>query len=301
MTEASVTTGSKTSIPLYEEALCAALDHATAGGCPPRLAQAMRHAVFPGGARVRPQLCMAVAAATGKHDEVLAGAAGAAIELLHCASLVHDDMPCFDNARERRGRPSVHQEFGEQLALLCGDALIVEAFSSLTRVAVARGQESRLPELMRIIAGGVGAPAGICAGQAWECEPQVDLALYHQAKTGALFIAATCAGAAVAGADTADWRCLGDAIGHSYQVADDILDVAADAGTLGKPTGQDAALNRPSAVREFGLQGAVEHLQQLVEASIAAVPACPGRERLQHLVRKQSQRFLPKGLAVQAA
>lgn len=301
MAEPRMAKDGKSSLPVYEEALQAALEHATAGGCPPRLARAMHYAVFPGGARVRPQLCLAVAAATGDYDAALAGAAGAAIELLHCASLVHDDMPCFDNARERRGKPSVHQEFGEQLALLCGDALIVEAFSSLTRAAVASEQAHRLPALMAIIAGGVGAPMGICAGQAWECEPEVDLARYHQAKTGALFIAATCAGAAVAGSDATHWRGLGDAIGHSYQVADDILDAAADAEVIGKPTGQDVALGRPSAVRQFGLAGAVQHLQELVDASVAAVPACPGRGQLQQLVRNQSRRFLPKGLAVQAA
>ncbi len=301
MTEPETSERGTTALPVYEQALHAAVDHALEEGCPPRLAQALRYAVFPGGARVRPQLCLAVAGATGDHDAALAGAAGAAIELLHCASLVHDDMPCFDNACERRGKPSVHREYGEQLALLCGDALIVEAFSSLTRVAVERAQMQRLPALMAIIAGGVGAPMGICAGQAWECESEVDLARYHQAKTGALFIAATCAGAAVAGADEAEWRALGDTIGQSYQVADDILDAAADADVIGKPTGQDVSLNRPSAVRQFGLDGALQHLHELVDASVAAVPVCPGREQLQQLVRKQAQRFLPEGLVVQAA
>src|SRR6056297_4251052 len=104
-----------------EQALEGAVARAAAPPAPPRLAQALHYAVFPGGARVRPQLCLAVAAATGEHDAALAGAAGAAIELLHCASLVHDDMPCFDNAHERRGKASVHQKYGEQLALLCGD------------------------------------------------------------------------------------------------------------------------------------------------------------------------------------
>lgn len=301
MAEPRISKSATTSLPVYERALHAALDHATTGGCPPRLARAMHYAVFPGGARVRPQLCLAVAAATGDHDVALAAAAGAAIELLHCASLVHDDMPCFDNAHERRGKASVHHKYGEPLALLCGDALIVEAFSSLTRVALEREQTQRLPALMAIIAGGVGAPMGICAGQAWECEPEVDLARYHQAKTGALFIAATCAGAVCAGADPELWLPLGDAIGHSYQVADDILDAAADATVIGKPTGQDVALGRPSAVRQFGLEGAVQHLRERVDASVAAVPDCPGREQLQTLVRSQSRRFLPKGLVVQAA
>jgi geranylgeranyl diphosphate synthase type II len=293
---------SATQQPAYEAALHQAIEQATSDGCPPRLAQAMQHAVFPGGARVRPQLCFAVAMATGRPDPLLVGAAGAAIELLHCASLVHDDMPCFDNAAQRRGRPSVHQAFGEQLALLCGDALIVEAFNQLTRVAVASADVQRLPALMSVLAAGVGAPAGICAGQAWECESRIDLERYHQAKTGALFVAATCAGAVLSGADPRLWRPLGDAIGHSYQVADDILDAAADAGVIGKPTGQDVAHDRPSAVRQLGLQGAVRHLRELVDASVEAVPACPGQESLRQLVRHQARRFLPKGLAaVEAA
>lgn len=286
-------------LPAYEVALQDAVATAAHGDCPSRLGQALEYAVFPGGARVRPQLCLAVAAANGGANPALAAAAAAAIELLHCASLVHDDMPCFDDARERRGKPSVHEAFGEQLALLAGDALIVAAFESLARAAVA--EPARLPSLIAIIGEGVGAPRGICAGQAWECEARVDLERYHRAKTGALFIAATCAGAAVAGAAMAPWRRLGDCIGHSYQVADDILDAAGNAGAMGKPTGQDEALDRPSAVRSLGLAGAMAQLRELVDESVEAVPPCTGREQLQQLVRKQSRRFLPEGLAGEAA
>ena len=104
-------------------------------GCPPRLADALRYAVFPGGARIRPRLCLAVAPACGDDDPAASDAAAAAIELLHCASLVHDDLPCFDDADLRRGRPSVHRAFGEPLAVLAGDALIVLAFETLARGA----------------------------------------------------------------------------------------------------------------------------------------------------------------------
>jgi len=287
-------------LPGYELALQDAVGKAAGDACPPQLARALQYAVFPGGARVRPQLCVAVAAANGGGDVALTSAAAAAIELLHCASLVHDDMPCFDNASERRGKPSVHQAFGEQLALLAGDALIVAAFETLGDAASA-GDPARLPALLAVIAEGVGAPHGICAGQAWECESRVDLERYHRAKTGALFIAATAAGAVVSGGDVAAWRRLGDCIGHSYQVADDILDAAAQAAEIGKPTGQDEALGRPSAVRSLGLDGAVAHLRELVATSVEAVPPCAGREQLQQLVRNQSRRFLPKGLAGQAA
>src|SRR5215470_14101640 len=118
-----------------ERALRTAIGRADAVACPPKLAAAMRHAVFPGGARVRPRLCLAVAAACGDDDPDLSDAAAASIELLHCASLVHDDLPCFDDAITRRGRPSVHKAFGEPLAVLAGDALIVLAFQTMARAA----------------------------------------------------------------------------------------------------------------------------------------------------------------------
>src|ERR1700761_9802643 len=107
-----------------EKALNDAVGLAGQPGCPPRLAAAMRAAVFPKGARVRPRLCHAVASACGDDEPDATDAAGAAIELLHCASLVHDDLPCFDDAPLRRGKPSVHTAFGERLAVLSGDGLI---------------------------------------------------------------------------------------------------------------------------------------------------------------------------------
>ncbi|MBN1774707.1 MAG: polyprenyl synthetase family protein, partial [Deltaproteobacteria bacterium] len=104
----------------------------TGAGCPPKLAAALRHAVLGGGNRLRPRLCLAVAAALRPADFAAAEAAATAVELIHCASLVHDDLPCFDDAPTRRGRPSVHRAFGEPLAVLAGDALIVAAFDTLT-------------------------------------------------------------------------------------------------------------------------------------------------------------------------
>ena len=110
-----------------ERALSVALAHADGDGGPPRLGRAMHHAVFPRGARVRPRLCLAVSAACGEDNPAAADAAAAAIELLHCASLVHDDLPCFDDADTRRGRPSVHRAFGEPLAVPGTDRTIVVA------------------------------------------------------------------------------------------------------------------------------------------------------------------------------
>ncbi|HEY5308446.1 MAG TPA: polyprenyl synthetase family protein, partial [Casimicrobiaceae bacterium] len=119
------------SMARIESALSAAVASGEGLGCPPKLVAAVRHAVFPGGARIRPQLCLAVAQACGDDDPALADAAAVAVELLHCASLVHDDLPCFDDATTRRGRASVHSAFGERLAVLAGDALIVNAFQTL--------------------------------------------------------------------------------------------------------------------------------------------------------------------------
>src|SRR3954451_10530150 len=158
-----------------ELALTVALTRAEAPGCPPRLAAAMRHAVFPRGARVRPRLCLAVAAACGDDEPALTDAAAASIELLHCASLVHADLPCFDDAATRRSRPSVRRAFGEPLAVLAGDALIVLAFQTVAR---ASGTPVRRVPVLEAVGEGVGVPYGIVAGQAWECEPMVELDRY---------------------------------------------------------------------------------------------------------------------------
>ena len=150
----------------------------------------------------------------------------------------------------------------------------------------------RVAELSTI-AGGVGMPRGIAAGQAWECESQVPLREYQAAKTGSLFAAATMAGALAAGGDAAAWRELGERLGEAYQVADDIRDVAADPEWLGKPIGRDLALGRPSVARERGLVGALGHFQQLVEAAADAVPPCRGASRLQALVHSEAARLVP--------
>jgi geranylgeranyl diphosphate synthase type II len=280
-----------------EEAMA---EHATAQ-CPPLLAQALNYAVFPGGARVRPKICKAVALANNSSDVGLANAAASAIELLHCASLVHDDLPCFDDATQRRGKPSVHAKFGERIAVLTGDALIVAAFQTLATHAIHAVRTERVPLVTAIVARGVGAPHGICAGQAWECERSVDLSRYHRAKTGALFVAATCAGAAAAGVDPGPWVNLGASIGEAYQVADDIKDAISDPETLGKPTGIDVKLDRPSAVRELGLDGAVTRLKQCLEAGLDSMPACAGQDFLQKIVRAQASRFVPEKIAQVAA
>lgn len=284
---------------LIERALDEAVAYALAPSGPPRLGEAMRYAVFPGGARIRPRLCFAVAWACGDNDPMIAVAAAASIELLHCASLVHDDLPCFDDAAMRRGKPSVHRAYGENLAVLTGDALIVLGFETLVRGVVRRPE--RLVPLVQIVGRAVGAPHGIVAGQAWECEPCVSLADYHRAKTGALFAAATVAGAAAVGADAEPWRAVGELIGEAYQVADDIADMHATQEDLGKPVGRDMALGRPSAVRELGIGGAMARLQDLIDHAVQLIPPCPGEAQLRALIQKETRRFLPKELALCAA
>jgi geranylgeranyl diphosphate synthase type II len=258
----------------------------------------MRSAVFPRGARIRPRICLAVAAACGDSEPAVSEAAAASIELLHCASLVHDDLPCFDNAETRRGRPTVHYTYGEPLAVLAGDGLIVLAFQNLIRAAHV---PDRMSALMTIVGRAVGAPSGIVAGQAWECEPTIDLAQYHRAKTAALFSACTEAGAAAAGAASDPWRMLGECLGEAYQVADDIRDAAGNAEELGKPVGRDEALDRPSATRQLGLRGAVSRLQILVREGIESIPDCPGANDLRALIMLEAKRLLPEGIAQRAA
>src|SRR6201996_7506504 len=233
---------------------------------PPALLAALKYAVFPGGARIRPRLSLSVAAACEDDQPAVADCAAAAIELLHCASLVHDDLPCFDDADLRRGKPSVHTAFGERLAVLAGDALIVLALEALSRAGAVAPQ--RALQLLSIIGRSVGGPQGIIAGQAWECEPELDLSEYQRAKTGALFAAATMAGAAAAGYEPAPWSVVGFRLGEAFQVADDIRDVVAEQAELGKPIGQDAALGRPSAVERYGLDGALRHLDELVAEAV---------------------------------
>lgn len=282
-----------------EKALEAAIERAEVPESPPKLAAALRYAVFPGGARIRPRLCLAVAAACGDDHPDLTDQAATAIELLHCASLVHDDLPCFDDAAIRRGKPTVHNVFSEAQAVLVGDALIVMAFEGLARGGALI--PARLPGLVMTIARSTGMPNGIIAGQAWESEPNVSLSAYHKAKTGSLFAAATVAGALAAGAEPDRWRMLGERIGEAYQVADDIHDLMTNAEDMGKPSGQDAIHGRPSATNELGFDGAVSRLQDLMSEAIESIPPCPGAAELRGVIKAASKAFVPKGIAQRAA
>ncbi len=277
-----------------EAALRTAVARVTAPPCPPGLRGALRAAVLPGGGRLRPHLTLAVAAACGDDAPALADAAAAAIELLHCASLVHDDLPCFDDAAVRRGRPTVHVGYGEPRAVLTGDALIVEAFRT---VSLAPGPADRKVQLTAALAEGAGAPFGIAAGQAWEEESSVDVDAYHRAKTAALFVAAARLGALAAGADADAWAAVGEPLGQAYQVADDLADQLSAAADLGKPVGQDAAHDRPNLARRLGVDGALVRLEPLAAEARAAVPDVPRRYLVTGLIDAAVARLLPSALA----
>ncbi len=264
---------------------------ASAVGGPARLGRALSYAVSPGGARIRPTILVSVAQACGDDRPELTDAAAVALELIHCASLVHDDLPCFDDADLRRGKPSVHRAFSEPLAVLTGDALILKAFEVIA-MASARVPDRGLM-LTAHLAYRTGAPHGICAGQGWESEESIDLSAYHRAKTGALFCAATQMGAIAAGQEPGPWEELGARIGEAFQVADDLRDALCSTEELGKPAGQDAHHGRPSAVAQYGVEGASRRLGDILAGAISSIPSCPGEAALAQMVRAYADRMVP--------
>lgn len=276
-----------------ERSLRRAVDRAQGPNAPARLAAALDYAVFPGGARIRPTILLSVAGACGDDRPAVTDAAAAALELIHCASLVHDDLPCFDDAGVRRGKPSVHRAFSEAIAVLAGDSLIVLAFDCLGQAA--RADPARGGALVAALARRVGMPGGICAGQGWESEAEIDLEAYHRSKTGALFEAATQMGAISAGQDPDAWGDLGAQIGAAFQIADDLRDALEAAESTGKPAGQDLRHGRPSAVEAWGVDGAVARLRNTLSGAIASIPACPGEAALAKMVRAQAERLTPVG------
>ncbi|MEO1612974.1 MAG: polyprenyl synthetase family protein, partial [Pseudomonadota bacterium] len=197
----------------------------------------------------------------------------------------------FDDADIRRGKPSVHKAFSEPLALLTGDTLIIQAFDVMAEAAEAH--PDRGVKLLRLLSKASGSPHGICAGQAWESERQVDLDAYHRAKTGALFIAASAMGAAAAGHDPDQWGDLGARIGEAFQIADDLSDALKTEEELGKPVGQDAVHDRPNAVAERGVEGAIKHLEDALAGAIASIPSCPGEAALCQMVRYTAEKLTP--------
>ena len=273
-----------------ESALTRALSPEALSATPPLLAASLPYAVFPGGARIRPTILTAVAIACGDDRPAVTDAAAVALELMHCASLVHDDLPAFDNADIRRGKPTLHKQHSEALAVLAGDSLLIRGFEVLA--AVGAESPDRALKLIAKLGQLSGACGGICAGQAWESEPKVDLAAYHQSKTGALFIAATQMGAISAGYEPEPWFDLGMCIGAAFQIADDLKDALVSAEVMGKPAGQDSAHQRPTAVQTMGVAGATKHLQDILSGAISSIPSCPGEARLAQTVQAYARKIM---------
>jgi geranylgeranyl diphosphate synthase type II len=227
----------------------------------------MHDAVFPGGRRARPILCRLVADRYGNGDHEMVGRFAAAIELVHCASLVQDDLPCFDDAATRRGMPACHVVYGAATAILVGDALLTLAFETLANAPSRRAPVAF--RLMGLLTSATGSSHGVIGGQALELEPHpVELEIYHRHKTAALFRAAAAGGAIICGAesDVPRWARVGELIGCALQLRDDIDDVGAAAADIGKPIGRDAALGRPNAALQAGIDGCQAKRAEVIAA-----------------------------------
>ncbi len=244
---------------------------------PANLGDAMRYAVLDGGKRLRPLLVLAAAQSVQGLPEAAIRAA-CAVELIHAYSLVHDDMPCMDNDVLRRGKPTVHVQFGESQALLGGDALQALAFELLTPSEL-EVPASVQAKLCRILAQAAGAQ-GMAGGQAIDLASvgktltEQELRHMHSLKTGALLEASVAMGVACATVPAPVQQALAryaTALGIAFQVVDDVLDVVADAATLGKTPGKDAANEKPTFVSLMGLDAARSYANDLLEQALAAL------------------------------
>ena len=254
---------------------------------PARLGEAMRYGVLDGGKRLRALLVQAAAEATGAGDHAVgveaALRAAVAVELIHAYSLVHDDMPCMDNDVLRRGKPTVHVQFGEAQAMLAGDAMQALAFEVLTPdegdgAGVSAAVQARL---VRVLARASGQ-AGMAGGQAVDLAnvgcalDETTLRDMHQRKTGALLRASVQMGAICGGIDPGStvWLSLtdyGHAIGLAFQIVDDVLDETQGSETLGKTAGKDAGANKPTYVSLLGLEGARQEAAALLAQAHTAL------------------------------
>ena len=274
------------------------------------LEQAMRYAVLDGGKRLRPMLALAAyeaaqsghdeAALRANHDEAALRAA-CALELIHAYSLVHDDLPCMDNDVLRRGKPTVHVQFGQAQALLAGDALQALAFELLTpaEAHIPLEIQARLCHLLARAAG----HQGMAGGQAIDLASvgcklgQDQLQRMHRLKTGALLQASVMMGAACGSTNAQAQLALADygaSIGLAFQVVDDILDVTSDSLTLGKTAGKDAAQDKPTNVSLMGLGAAQDYARTLLGQALAALqrsalPEVQALQGLAHMVVDRSK------------
>jgi geranylgeranyl diphosphate synthase, type II len=241
---------------------------------PTSIHKAMRHSVFAGGKRLRPVLCMeagrmVAGSLPGKIEDL-----GAALEMLHTYSLIHDDLPALDNDDLRRGRPTCHKVFGDAIAILAGDALQTQAYEVLARLACPA--EARV-QIIEEIARGTGTIDGMIGGQVVDLEaehtrptPEV-LDYIHRSKTAALITASVVSGGLYAGAKEKEVRRLrafGQSIGLAFQIVDDVLDVTQTSDQLGKTAGKDTAAQKATYPALFGVEESVRKADSLVSSAL---------------------------------
>jgi farnesyl diphosphate synthase len=267
------------SATVVEAYLAAVLAEQEEAGTPPRFAEALRHAVLEGGKRFRPFLVFHSAALFGADQEAALPAA-AALECIHCYSLVHDDLPSMDNDELRRGRPTVWKAYDEWTAILVGDALQALAFELISRPLVNRdpGVRAELVHVLAVASGAVGMVGGqvldLEAGKLGpRFEPTIADVMQLQAmKTGRLITAACEMGAIVGGATEAERAALktyGEHLGAAFQISDDLLDAEGTSADTGKATGKDAAAGKATLIGMLGIGEARNRLDRSIAAAIA--------------------------------
>jgi geranylgeranyl diphosphate synthase, type II len=254
-------------------------------GLPTAVPAAMRHALQ-GGKRLRPMLVLQSAAAFRLEPATVMPTA-CAVEMMHCATLVHDDLPCIDNADLRHGLPALHVAFDEATALLAADALIIEAFGCLAQQgAVAGVAPGAALQLVRELAEFTGA-RGLIVGEALDIETEsrpyteADLEFIHLNKTAKLIMFSTRAGAILAGAEASVLQTLTDyaeALGLLFQITDDLLDVTATEAEMGKPVGADAAAGKATYPGLLGLEAAQRRAEEVGARAMASARELPGSD-----------------------
>jgi geranylgeranyl diphosphate synthase, type II len=247
---------------------------------PTSIHQAMRHSVFAGGKRLRPILCMEAGRlirAASQNRALPRGIeeVGAALEMLHTYSLIHDDLPALDNDDLRRGRPTCHKAFGEATAILAGDGLQTQAYEVLAQIQCPA--EARVA-IIREIAHATGTIDGMIGGQVVDLEAEhtkpdlATLEYIHRSKTAALITASVVSGGLYAGASAADLdrlRTYGQSIGLAFQIVDDVLDVTQTSEQLGKTAGKDTAAEKTTYPALFGVEESVRRADALVDRACA--------------------------------
>jgi geranylgeranyl diphosphate synthase, type II len=254
--------------------------------------KAMRHSVFAGGKRLRPVLCMEAGKMVARSTTAGIDDLGAALEMLHTYSLIHDDLPALDNDDFRRGRPTCHKVFGEAIAILAGDALQTQAYEVLARLKCPAEARVRIIEEIAL---GTGTVDGMIGGQVVDLEsehthPTAEMLEYiHRSKTAALITASLVSGGLYAGAkdsEIAHLRAFGRAIGLAFQITDDVLDVTQTSEQLGKTAGKDTASEKATYPALFGIESSIAKADALVNEALAELDSFGERaDTLKELAR----------------